>query len=47
MQQITRNEGNLVTVRATGKLMQEDYDRLIPVWNCLNLREAEHWVRAG
>ncbi len=32
MDQITRNEGNLVIVRATGKLTQEDYDQLIPVW---------------
>jgi len=47
MHQITRNEGNLVTVRATGKLAQEDYDQLIPVWNCVNLLESEHRVRAG
>ena len=32
MHQITRDEGNLVTVRATGKLTQEDYDQLIPAW---------------
>ncbi len=32
MHEITRNEGSLVTVRATGKLTQEDYDQLIPVW---------------
>lgn len=32
MHEITRNEGSLDTVRATGKLTQEDYDQLIPVW---------------
>jgi hypothetical protein len=47
MHPITRNEGNLVSVRAAGKLTQEDYGQLIPLWNCLNLLEAEHWVRAG
>ncbi|HEY1581837.1 MAG TPA: STAS/SEC14 domain-containing protein [Chthoniobacterales bacterium] len=35
MHQITRNEPNLVTVRATGKLTQEDYNQLIPVWQRL------------
>lgn len=30
MHEITRNEGRLVTVRATGKLTHEDYDQLIP-----------------
>ncbi|MEO8439453.1 MAG: STAS/SEC14 domain-containing protein [Spartobacteria bacterium] len=30
MHQITRNEGNLITVRASGKLTDADYDRLVP-----------------
>jgi hypothetical protein len=54
MHQMTRNEGNLVTVRATAKLMQEDYDQLPPIWECVieervryfalaELSEAERW----
>ena len=55
MRQMTRNEGNLVTVRATGKLMQEDYNQLIPIWegvseervryfDLADLSEADRWV---
>jgi hypothetical protein len=54
MHQMTRNEGNLVTVRATAKLMQEDYDQLTPIWegvieervryfDLAELSEAERW----
>ena len=32
MHKIIPNEGNLVTVEASGKLTQEDYDALIPSW---------------
>jgi hypothetical protein len=35
MHQMTGNESNLVTVRATAKLMQEDYDQLPPIWECV------------
>ncbi len=55
MHQITRNEGNLVTVRATGKWTPEDYDQLIPArkrvieervryFDLTDLREAERWI---
>lgn len=32
MHRITQNEGNLITVRVSGTLTQEDYDQLIPAW---------------
>ncbi|HEY5036957.1 MAG TPA: STAS/SEC14 domain-containing protein [Chthoniobacterales bacterium] len=32
MHRITQNEGNLITVRVSGRLTQEDYDQLIPAW---------------
>ena len=38
MHQLTRNEGNLVTVRVSEKLTEEDYETLIPAWERL-LRE--------
>jgi len=35
MHQLTRNEGNLVTVRVSQKLTEGDYETLIPAWQCL------------
>ncbi len=35
MHRITQNEGNLITVRVSGKLTQEDYDELMPAWEHL------------
>ncbi len=35
MHQLKREEGDLVTVRASGTLTQEDYDRLVPAWRQL------------
>ncbi|MBA3963830.1 MAG: STAS/SEC14 domain-containing protein [Chthoniobacterales bacterium] len=35
MHKITENDGNLITVRVSGKLTQEDYDDLIPTWKRL------------
>ncbi len=32
MHKITENEGNLITVEASGKLTAEDYDQLVPSW---------------
>ncbi len=32
MHQLTRNEGNLVTVPVSGKLAQSENDQLIPAW---------------
>lgn len=39
MHRITQNEGNLITVRVSGKLTQADYDDLIPAWE---QKIAEH-----
>jgi hypothetical protein len=39
MHRITQNEGNLITVRVSGKLTQQDYGDLIPAWRRLL---AEH-----
>ena len=35
MHRITQNEGNLITVRVSGKLTQQDYGDLIPAWRRL------------
>ena len=35
MHQLTRNEGNLVTVRVSQKLTEGDYETLIPAWRRL------------
>jgi glutathionylspermidine synthase len=35
MHQLTRNEGNLVTVRVSEKLTKGDYETLIPAWQRL------------
>jgi SpoIIAA-like len=43
MHQLTRNEGNLVTVRVSGKLTQSDYEQLIPGWE--RLLKAEGSMR--
>jgi hypothetical protein len=32
MHRITQNEGNLITVRVSGRLNQQDYEELIPAW---------------
>ncbi len=32
MHEFTRERGNVVRVRVSGKLTQEDYDQLIPLW---------------
>jgi len=47
MHQITRNEGNLVTVRATAKLMQEDYDQLTPIWECVIEERVRYFDLTG
>ncbi len=39
MHRVTQNEGNLITVRVSGKLTQADYADLIPAWDRLF---AEH-----
>ena len=35
MHRIAEKDGNLITVRVSGKLTQEDYDDLIPIWKRL------------
>lgn len=40
MHEITENEGNVVTVKVSGKLTKADYDELIPSWKTVIARHG-------